>query len=205
MRNSALSFLVIGMLLTGCSQEQTSGQTGASSKPNALPVEAFTVTLAKAEFSKSYAALLKPSQEVAVIARINAVLEKELVKEGSYVTKGETLYVLQQNEYLAALQSAEAVAAKAEANFDKSSKDWSRAEYLFSNKAISEEQYDAAKYAIDDAKATLQAAKAALAIARIEYDYTTIKAPISGRVGLSASDVGSYITSQNATLTTITA
>lgn len=204
MRNIALSFVVIGMLLTGCSQEKSSQATSAA-KPNALPVEAFSVTLAKTEFTKNYAALLKPYQEVQVVARINAILEKEYVHEGSYVTKGQTLYLLQQNEYKAALESAEALHLKAEANFEKSSKDWSRAEYLFSNKAISEEQHDALKYAFDDAKATLQGTKAALNIAQIEYDYTTIKAPISGRIGLSLSDVGTYITSQNATLTTITA
>ena len=204
MKNIALSFVVIGMLLSGCSQEKSS-QASNPPKAMALPVEAFSVSLAKTEFTKNYAALLKPYQEVHVVARINAILEKEYAQEGSYVTKGQTLYLLQQNEYKAALETAEAAYLKAEANFDKSSKDWTRAEYLFSNKAISEEQHDAFKYAFDDAKATLQGAKAALNIAQIEYDYTTIKAPISGRLGLNANDVGTYITSQNATLTTITA
>jgi len=201
MKQVILSLAVAGLLFTGCSQDNaTQTQQSAQKQMPPMPVQAFEVTLAKATFSKSYAALLKPFQEVEVVARVNGILEKENFVEGSYVTKGQVLYEIQKNEYKAALETA-----KAQANFDKTSKDFQRAEYLYKNKAISQQQYDELLYAYDDAKATLQGAKAAVDIARIEYGYTTITAPISGLIGISQSDEGSYIATQNATLTTITA
>jgi membrane fusion protein (multidrug efflux system) len=170
-----------------------------------MPVKAFDVKLQDTTFSKSYAALLKPYQEVEVVARINGVLEKENFVEGSFVKKGAVLYEIQKNEYKAALDSARAMLQKSQASFVKVSKDYKRAEYLYSKKAISEQQYDALLYEFKDAKASLEGAKANLTKAKIEFDYTTIKAPISGQIGISTSDAGTYISSSNAKLTTITA
>lgn len=206
MKNIALSLAVVGLLLVGCSEvsDSKSAQAGKTQMPP-MPVKAFEVHLDDTSFSKTYAALLKPYQEVEVVARINGVLEKENFVEGSYVKKGTVLYEIQKNEYKAALEAAQSMHKKAEANFVKVSKDFKRAEYLFSNKAISQQQYDAVLYEYDDAKAALQGAKATVSVAQIEYDYTTIKAPISGQIGISSSDEGSYISSPNSTLTTITA
>ena len=80
-------------------------------------------------------------------------------------------------------------------------------EYLFTNSAISEQQRDGLFYAHDNAKAEVQKAKAALANAELNYSYTTIKAPFDGIVGMSSSDVGTFIDedSQNAQLTTVSA
>lgn len=206
MKKLALSLAVAGLLLVGCSQENNS----QSSKPGAaqmppMPVKAFEVSLEDTTFSKTYSALLKPFEEVEVVARINGVLEKKNFVEGSTIKKGTVLYEIQKNEYKAALDSAQATQQKAQANFDKVNKDFTRAEYLFKNKAISQQQFDALLYQHDDAKAELQGAKATVAKAQIEYNYTTIKAPISGQIGMSKSDEGSYISTPNAMLTTITA
>ncbi|MDY0116233.1 MAG: efflux RND transporter periplasmic adaptor subunit [Sulfurimonadaceae bacterium] len=206
MKNIALSLAVAGLLLVGCSEtNDTQAQQAGQMQMPPMPVKAFEVTHADVIFSKSYSALLKPFQEVDVVARINGVLEKENFIEGSFVKKGDILYEIQKNEYKAVLELAQATHEKAEANFDKASKDFKRAEYLHTNKAISQQQYDELLYTYDDAKATLQGTKAALDTAQIEYNYTTIKAPISGRIGISKSDEGSYISTPNATLTTITA
>lgn len=206
MKKFTLSLAIVGLLLVGCSQENNSQsvKAGAAQMPP-MPVKAFEVSLEDTTFSKTYSALLKPYEEVEVVARINGVLEKKNFVEGSYVKKSATLYEIQKNEYKAALDSAQAVQKKAQANFDKVSKDFLRGEYLFKNKAISQQQYDALLYQYDDAKAELQVAKATLSKTQIEYNYTTIKAPISGQIGISKSDEGTYISTPNAILTTITA
>lgn len=205
MKKIALSLAVLGLLLVGCSPEDKSQAAQATKQMPPMPVKAFEVKLQDMTFAKTYAALLKPFDEVEVVARINGVLEKENFIEGSYVKKGAVLYEIQKNEYRATLDSAKATRDQAQANFDKVKKDFVRAEYLFKNKAISQQQYDAFLYAHDDAKATLQGAKATVAKAQIEYNYTTIKAPISGQIGISSSDAGAYISTPNAILTTITA
>ncbi|MBN2816067.1 MAG: efflux RND transporter periplasmic adaptor subunit [Campylobacterales bacterium] len=206
MRSLALSLVTVGLLFVGCSQESNSKSAQAvQMQMPPMPVKAFEVHLQEMTFSKTYSALLKPYKEVEVVARVEGVLQTENFVEGSYVKKGSVLYEIQKNEYRAALDSAKATKKKAQANFDKVTKDYKRAEYLFNNKAISQQQYDDLLYQYDDAKATLEGAKATLAKAQIEYDYTTIKAPISGQIGISRSDEGSYISMQNAALTTITA
>ena len=207
MKNLALSLVVASLLFIGCSDEKGA----ASSQPQMaqmppLPVKAQVVKYEKVDFAKKYSAVLKPFKEVEIIARINGVLEKENFVEGSYVKKGDVLYEIQKEEYKAALDEAKATLLKAEANFNKASKDWGRAEYLFKNSAISEQQRDELLYAYDNAKAEVQKAKAALSNAELNYSYTTIKAPISGLVGMSGSDEGTYINvdSPNANLTTVT-
>lgn len=206
MKKLALSLSLFGLLLVGCSQESsTQTKNIAQTQMPALPVKAHEVTLADTAFSKSYAALLKPFEEVAVVARTSGVLLKENFLEGSYVKKGEILFEMQKNEYKAALDLAKATASKAQANYSKVVKDYKRAEYLYKNKAISEQQYDELLFQKQSANAELEATKASLAKAQIEYDYTSIKAPISGQIGISTSDVGTLITTPNATLATITA
>ncbi|QSZ41084.1 efflux RND transporter periplasmic adaptor subunit [Sulfurimonas aquatica] len=205
MRNLALYLAVLGLFLVGCSQEEKPQVKEAKTEMPPMPVKAYEVKLEDTTFSKTYSALLKPFKEVEVVARINGVLEKENFVEGSFVKKGTVLYEIQKNEFKAALDSAKATQQKAQANSEKVTKDFIRGEYLFKNKAISQQQYDALIYQNDDAKAQLQGAKATLDKAQIEYDYTTIKAPISGLIGISKSDEGTYISTPNSTLTTITA
>lgn len=207
MKNLVLSLVVVSLLFVGCSDEKGA----ASSQPQMaqmppLPVKAQVVKYEKVDFTKKYSAVLKPFKEVDIVARINGVLQKENFVEGSFVKEGDVIYEIQKGEYKAALDETKATLLKAEANFNKASKDWSRAEYLFKNSAISEQQRDELLYAYENAKAEVQKAEAAVANAELKYSYTTIKAPISGVIGISGSDEGSYINvdSPSANLTTIT-
>lgn len=195
------------LLFIGCSEQNSDAPKSTQSKQiPPLPVKSHSVKLQSIEFSKKYPAVLKPFKEVVITARISGFLIKENFKEGDEVKKGDTLYEIQKDEYAAALKEAEATFEKASVNLDKTTKDWNRAAYLFKNAAISEEQKDQYQYAYNDAKAELNRAKAALENSRIEYGYTTIKAPISGIIGLSSSDEGAYINIENdsAKLATIT-
>ncbi|MCK9453936.1 efflux RND transporter periplasmic adaptor subunit [Sulfurimonas sp.] len=207
MKNLALSLVVVSLLFIGCSDEKdatSTPQTMAQMPP--LPVKGQVVKYEKVDFTKSYSAVLKPFKEVDIVARVRGILEKENFTEGAFVKKGEIIYELEKDGYRAALDEAKAALLKAEANFNKASNDWGRGEYLFKNSAISKQQRDELLYTYDDAKAEVQKAKAALANAELSYSYTTIKAPISGMIGISNSDVGTYIDfdAQNANLTTIT-
>jgi membrane fusion protein (multidrug efflux system) len=158
-----------------------------------VAVKVYSVKFEKAPLVNSYSTLLKPFNEVDIVARVSGLLMSEKFKEGAYVKKGDTLYEIQKDEYKAALDEAKASLLKAEANFSKAKKDWERNEYLFKNNAISAVKRDDLFYTYKDAKAEVTKAKAVLQNAKIKFGYTTIKAPISGIVGMSKSDVGSYI------------
>lgn len=208
MKNLTLSLMAVSLLFIGCSDEKKSASAQAPmTQMPPVSVKEYVIKFDKANFTKSYSAMLKPFKEVEIVARVSGVLVKENFTEGAFVKKGDTLYVIEQDEYKAILDESKASLLKAYANFTKASKDWNRTEFLFKNGALSEQQRDEIMYTYESAKAEVQKIEAALKNAELNYSYTTIKAPIDGIVGLSGSDVGSYIDvdAQSSKLTTITA
>jgi membrane fusion protein, multidrug efflux system len=204
MKKLAISVATVALLFVGCSEQETQQKSMQQQMP-ALPVQAHTVEIKDTKFTKRYSAIIKPFQEVDVIARVSGLLQEENFNEGDFVTKGSVLFSIEKDEYEAALDEAKAALLRAEASFTRASKEWKRAEYLYENKAISEQQRDDILFSYQDARAELARTKATLKSAQIQYDYTTITAPISGIIGISSSDVGNYISTQNAQLATITA
>ncbi|MCW8954800.1 MAG: efflux RND transporter periplasmic adaptor subunit [Sulfurimonas sp.] len=207
MKNLALLLVVMSLLFIGCSDEKNAASTQSTMpKMPPLPAKAQIIKYEKVDFTKSYSAVLKPFKEVDIVARVRGILQIKNFTEGAFVKEGEIIYELEKDEYKAALDEAKAAFLKAEANFNKAANDWDRGKYLFKNSAISKQQRDELLYAFDDAKAEVQKAKAIAQKAELNYSYTTIKAPISGMIGMSNSDVGSYIDfdAQNANLATIT-
>lgn len=202
----SLSLIVATMLLfSGCLDDKNKNQMQQKEMPP-LSVKTQSISFKEETLTKSYSAILKPYQEVDVIARISGFLTKQNFKEGSFVKKGDLLYEIQKDEYLAALEAAKAKQLTALASFNKAQNDWNRAMSLYEKKAISTEQRDNAKFAYDGASAALSESKALLDNATLNYSYTTIKAPISGLIGLTNSYAGAYIdkTSNGAKLATIT-
>lgn len=204
MRNFVLSLAAMSLLFIGCGEEKKNAQTPQSAQMPPIAVKSHIITFEKANFSKNYSAMLKPYKEVDVVSRIKGFLVKENFKEGSFVKEGDILYEIQKDEYKAALNQAKASLQKAEAVFNKAMRDSQRAEFLFTNSAMSEQQRDEFFYAHQSSLADVKKAQAALANAELDYGYTTIKAPSSGIIGISSSDIGSYIDTQNAKLSTIT-
>lgn len=151
-------------------------------QPQALPIDL------------KYPAQMKSFQNISVVSRVNGVLEKQYFKEGSRVKAGELLYSIEDTIYQAKVDAAKASIGVAQAAFDNASRVWERAEKLYKSKSISEESRDNALYGFEQAKASLALSKAQLAQAQVDLDYTKVKAPISGVVGLRKVDVGDYVT-----------
>ncbi|EQB34341.1 hypothetical protein M947_11265 [Sulfurimonas hongkongensis] len=208
MKNLVILTVLLSLFLVGCNDEKKSVAvtTKAANMPP-LSVEVYTVKFEKAPVSNSYSTLLKAFNEVDIVARVSGLLMSKNFKEGSYVKKGDILYEIQKDEYAATLNEAKASLLKAKANFNKAQKDWERNEYLFKNNAISAVTRDELFYTFEDAKAEVTKAKAVLQNAQIKFDYTTIKAPISGIAGMRFNDIGSYVEvgEESAMLVTITA
>ena len=169
----------------------------------AVPVEAFTVSDKEVTISKKYPATIKAQKSVDIIARVSGSLEKRYFIEGSYVKKGQKLYRIEQRTYQANIDSSKAAVSRAKALLVKATSDWKRYKKLFEKKAISASQKDEYFYNYQDAIANLTNAEAALTNAKIQYEYTQIKAPISGIIAITNLNEGNYVNA-NTTLTTIT-
>ncbi len=136
--------------------------------------------------------------------QVSGVINSRLFEEGSEVKKGQELYSIESNVYAATVAAAKASVAQAQANYDLAKSDAKRAENLFSTRVGSEASRDTAVATRDAAFASLQAAEAQLDRAQIDLDRTTIRAQISGVIGLSKTTIGALVSAEQADpLTTI--
>lgn len=126
--------------------------------------------------------------------QVDGIIKNQLYKEGSSANAGDILYKLEDRKFSAAFDAAAAAVKKNEATVQGAKLTVARDEPLLASKAISAQDMDAARTALLQADADLEAAKAELEAAQINLDDTSIRAPISGIIGLSSVSVGALVT-----------
>ncbi|RLA63378.1 MAG: efflux RND transporter periplasmic adaptor subunit [Epsilonproteobacteria bacterium] len=141
-----------------------------------------------------YPATVKAYKKIQVVARALGILEKKGFTEGQKVNKGELLYEIEDDIYLAQLEAAKASLEISNANLNNATREWKRIKKLFSQKVVSIEHRDTSISAYEQALATVSLAKAELKQTQINLAYTKVKAPISGITGLKLLDIGDFVT-----------
>ncbi|MDX1809826.1 MAG: efflux RND transporter periplasmic adaptor subunit [Sulfurospirillaceae bacterium] len=141
-----------------------------------------------------YPAQIDSFKSVKVVSRVLGVLEKKYFTEGQHVAKGELLYKIEDRSYKAKVDAAKASVKMSEASLENATRNWKRIKKLYASKAVSQETRDSALSAFSQAEAALSLAKAQLMQAQIDLNYTEVKAPISGTIGLKQVDVGDLVT-----------
>ncbi|MDB4954903.1 MAG: efflux system, rane fusion protein CmeA [Myxococcales bacterium] len=140
-----------------------------------------------------------------VRARVDGIVQKRLYTEGADVREGQPLFHIDPAPYLAALQSARAQLASAEASAASVKLLAGRYTRLIQKNAISRQEYDNAIAQEKTAVANIEAARAAVKTAQINLGYTRVYSPIAGRSGRSNVTEGTYVQQGPATLlTTVT-
>lgn len=141
---------------------------------------------------------IKASTVAEVRPQVSGIISKELFDEGSWVEAGQPLYMIEDAVYSATVAAARAAVAQAQANFDLAVLDANRAQELVAANAGSAANRDKAVATREAAAAALQAAKAQLTSAEIDLDRATVRAPVSGVIGLSQTNTGSLVSAQQA-------
>lgn len=137
--------------------------------------------------------------------QVAGIVRKRLFEEGAAVAAGQPLYQIDPATYQAAVNVAEAELARAQAALRSSTVKVKRYGKLVGSNAVSRQVYDDMRASQAEDKAAVAAAKAQLDVARINLAYTTVKAPIAGRIGRSAVTEGALVTAnQDSPLATIT-
>ncbi|MDR1975563.1 MAG: efflux RND transporter periplasmic adaptor subunit [Campylobacteraceae bacterium] len=202
-----VAILICSLFITGC-DKGGAGQNAAAGAPQMppLPVNTFTVQKRDVPVNLEYPARIKSVQQVQVVARVPGTLEKKFFKDGSFVNEGTLLYQIDPAKYQAAYDVASSQVLVAEASLKQAERNWQRSERLYEKVAVSQKEYDQALSAFETAKAQVEAAKAAQSSAKVDLDYTQVRATASGSIGQSIQDLGSYVgtAATNAVLTTIT-
>jgi membrane fusion protein (multidrug efflux system) len=134
-----------------------------------------------------------------VRARVTGIVQKRLFAEGSDVKAGEVLFQIDPAPYKAAVDSARASLAKAQANEQQASGLLTRYKPLREANAISQQDFVNATSSAAQAGADVAAAKAAVQTAQLNLDYATVTAPISGRIGQALVTEGALVTAGEAT------
>lgn len=152
---------------------------------------------------RNYIGHVEAIKSVDLRPQITGYVEKVLFQEGSFVQEGDILFVIEQRRYMANLELAEADLAKAKANLIKVEKDYKRQVSLNKQKFASEATLDTAQNELAAARAAVKQAQANLDLAKINVDYTTIKAPVSGYIGKALVTEGNYVNSSSQMLARI--
>jgi membrane fusion protein, multidrug efflux system len=169
--------LLLGLLLLGaCAKKQP---------PPAPPVP---VTVATAErrtvpFELPATGMVEPLQTVAVQAQVSGQLRRIAFREGDEVKQGQVLFELDARPYRAALDQATALLERDQAQATNAAQEAKRYESLAEKEFVTGQQYDQVRTTAAAAKATLAGSQAAVDQARLNLQYATIRAPISGRTG----------------------
>ncbi len=199
-RSVGLALLATGLLATGllagCGDKGGAPQGQGGMPPAAVNV--VTLQSGPLMLTTELTGRSAPLRVAEVRPQVSGIILKRLFTEGSDVKEGDLLYQIDPAVYQAAVASAKANLAKAEANEQSARLKAQRYQELLKVKSISRQDYDDADASWKQAKAEIMASKAALRTAEINLGYTRITAPISGRIGKSAVTEGALVTAQQA-------
>jgi membrane fusion protein (multidrug efflux system) len=193
---SLASFLLIAGACSGDDGEHTS----ATATPSTIEVGVVTIRPQPLLLTTELPGRTSAYRIAEVRARVDGIVLRRLFTEGSDVKAGQPLFKIDPAPYEAALQSAQAQVARAVATAASAEALAERFAKLIETNAISRQEYDDAVARHKSAVADVAAARAAVKSAQINLDYTTVKSPITGRIGRSAVTEGAYVQQASATL-----
>ncbi|QHS62773.1 efflux RND transporter periplasmic adaptor subunit [Chitinophaga agri] len=167
------------------------------------PVSVVPAVTGAAIYYDKYPATVVALNQVELRAQVSGYITGIFFKEGEVVQKGKPLYEIDRRKYEAAYRQAEATIAQAKANLNKAQKDADRYHKLAEQDAIARQTVDNAEAALDVARSQVAAGEASLLAARTDLDYSVIKAPFTGRIGISQVKLGAQVGAGTTLLNTI--
>ncbi len=194
-------FLVFFALLTsmGC-EKQPSSQPVAEAQPTKVSIA--SPTMRRPIETRRYSGRLQADQRVEVRARVKGYLDQVLFQEGTEVTKGAELYVIDPRTFQAEVDDARADFERLEAEYWVATQDALRSSQLQDKKAVSAEEHDHRIATKAISQAALARGQARLDTAMLNMGFTRITAPINGRAGRTLVTAGNLVGQSEPTLLT---
>jgi len=162
-----------------------------------------TATMKPVYETNQYVGRILAEKTVNLVARVTGFLEQRLFRQGSDVAEGQLLYVIEQPPYQAAVAQSQAAVAQAEAQLSNAIVTLNRELQLLHTPAGQESTVDNDRATQLSDAAQLAAARAQLETANINLGYTEIRAPITGRIGITNISEGNVVGPSSGTLATI--
>ncbi len=181
-----LFYIPLSLLLLNCSSDKQ-----VKAPPQDIPVVEVLqhdVPIYEEFVGQAYGLL-----DIPIRARVEGFLEGIHFNEGLAVKKGQLLYTIDAQPFLAEVAAKESYVAEAKTNLINAESEYERYEALIKIDAVSKSDYDARVARRDAAEASLDAAKSNLELSRINLSYTKIKAPIQGIIGKTEARIGEFV------------
>jgi len=191
---------IVALVLAGAAgsyaalrSEKAQAQAPATAAPQATPVSVALVEQRDVAVWDEFSGRLEAIERVEVRSRVAGAVLAVHFREGALVAKDDLLITIDPAPYAAEVDRNEAQVAAAEARLDLAKGDVDRGEKLSGSRIISQRELDQRLNAQREADANVRAAKAALQSARLNLEYTRVRAPVAGRVGKLEITTGNLV------------
>jgi RND family efflux transporter MFP subunit len=190
--------LLLILVLVGC----------ADPHPSKGPARPTEVSVSKVKLSQNvdyvdFTGRTEAKETVEIKARVTGYLMKVMFDEGKLVKEDDALYQLDDRTYKADLAKFTGDVERYESLRERLKSDLNRARRMKVGDAISREEYDKTAGDVEQATAAMASAKAAASRSKLDVEFTTVKAPITGRISKTLVTVGNLVTADVTKLTTI--
>lgn len=183
-----LSLCAFAFFITACDKPQE--QAGAMPP---LPVMAMKVSMADLPLTLHFNGQVVSDLDVVLRSKVAGTIEGQFFKPGDKIKEGDKLYQIDMEKYKAYLDSANANYNATLAVLKNANSEFARIKALKAKNAVSQKDYDNALAALNQANANSKAAQANLQSAKIDFEFSNLKAPFSAVVGDNKVDVGSFV------------
>jgi len=191
--------VAIATVVTACSNSQAE----APSPPPPPEVDAAQVVIESVRPWDEFTGRIAAIGAVDIRPRVSGYIERIAFKEGDTVKAGDLLFVIDPRPYRATYDSAMAQLERARASVQLAEAQNKRAESLIKTGAISVDALDTRGAALGQTSADVHAAEAALATAKLNLDFTEVRAPIAGRVSRALLTLGNLVQADQTVLTSV--
>lgn len=193
--------IVIGaaiLIAIGLTMLNGRGKAPAGRGRTPITVGTATATVGQVPITLDALGTVTPPVTATITSRIAGALMAVNFTEGQMVKKGQVLAQIDPRPYRVALAQAQGVLAHDQAVLANAQLDLKRYQTLLAQNSIASQQVDTQAALVRQAQAQVSTDTAAVDIAKLNLSYTTITAPVAGRVGLRQVDVGNYVTAGSA-------
>lgn len=192
----ALAVAASSVVIAGCGAGNTPTAAQEQQPPS---VTVLTVQPRKLTLSQDLPGRVVATRTAEVRARVAGIVLRRYFEEGRDVRAGQLLFTIDPAPSRAALSRAQGLLAQADATLADAQAVVTRYTPLVALEAVSQQDFDAARTALKNAVAARQTAMADVESARLNLDYTTVRAPVSGRIGKSLVTEGALVGQGEAT------
>ncbi|MEH6710751.1 MAG: efflux RND transporter periplasmic adaptor subunit [Paraglaciecola polaris] len=191
---------ITSLVLVACGNTEPTNQPSAPIDPQVSVARVVNERITEWD---EFTGRLQAPQTVTLIPRVSGYIENVLFEEGAVVGKGDVLFQIDPRAFKAEVDRLKAELQSAESAFIQAQNDFTRAETLSEQRAVSIEILDGRLARKQQTSATVASVSAALALAELDLSYTQVTAPISGRVSYALITEGNFVTAGQSALTSL--